>query len=130
MSEQVISEFAGLSQIHQQNFRLAVLLARSKQAVDGFGCSLCHKSHIIVTAASDQGMVDIHDRKPLVLTPEHAREWIDPDTSPERAQEIATEHCRPATDFHWYKVGKDVGNVRNQGSHLIQPLSLTSDADD
>ena len=35
---------------------------------------------VIITAASDQGMVDIHDRKPLVFTPEHAREWIDPDT--------------------------------------------------
>jgi putative SOS response-associated peptidase YedK len=75
---------------------------------------------VIITAASDQGMVDIHDRKPLVLAPEHAREWVDSETSPERAAEIAIEHCRPAEEFHWYKVGKDVGKVRNQGPHLIE----------
>lgn len=31
---------------------------------------------LIVTAAADQGLVDIHDRRPLVLTPEAAREWM------------------------------------------------------
>ena len=66
------------------------------------------------------GMVNTHDRKPLVLAPEHAREWVDPETSPQSAAEIAVEHCRPAEEFHWYKVGKDVGNVPNQGAHLIE----------
>lgn len=28
---------------------------------------------LIVTAAADQGLVDIHDRRPLVLSPEAAR---------------------------------------------------------
>lgn len=37
---------------------------------------------VIITAASDQGMVDVHDRKPLVLTPEHARKWIEPGLTP------------------------------------------------
>lgn len=44
---------------------------------------------VIITADSDQGMVDIHDRRPVVLSPEHAREWVDPETTPERAAEIA-----------------------------------------
>ena len=39
---------------------------------------------------------------------------------PERAAEIAFEHCRPTEDFHWYKVGKDVGNVRNQRARMIE----------
>ncbi|WP_220575399.1 SOS response-associated peptidase family protein, partial [Pseudomonas aeruginosa] len=30
---------------------------------------------LIVTAAADQGLVDIHDRRPLVLSPEAAQEW-------------------------------------------------------
>lgn len=77
---------------------------------------------VIITAASDSGMVDIHDRRPLVLSPEHAREWIDPDLSPERAQEIALECCRSTEDFEWFPVGKAVGNVRNQGPELIQPI--------
>lgn len=40
---------------------------------------------VIITAARDEGMVDVYDSKPLVVSPKHAREWIDPDTSPERA---------------------------------------------
>jgi putative SOS response-associated peptidase YedK len=36
-------------------------------------------------------MVDIHDRKPLVLAPEHAREWVAPEIFPECAAEIAVE---------------------------------------
>ncbi|ANF89304.1 hypothetical protein A7J50_6001 (plasmid) [Pseudomonas antarctica] len=35
---------------------------------------------VIITVDSDQGMVDIHDRRPVVLNAEHAREWIDPYT--------------------------------------------------
>ncbi|MCS6028976.1 SOS response-associated peptidase family protein [Klebsiella quasipneumoniae subsp. quasipneumoniae] len=31
---------------------------------------------LLVTAAADRGLVDIHDRRPLVLTPEAAREWM------------------------------------------------------
>ncbi|MGY2314072.1 SOS response-associated peptidase family protein [Pseudomonas sp. SDO5522_S412] len=77
---------------------------------------------VIITAASDQGMVDIHDRKPLVLTPEHAREWIDPSLTPGRAEEIAKECCQPVDDFEWYAVGKAVGNVKNQGANLLLPL--------
>lgn len=79
---------------------------------------------VIITAAADEGMVDIHDRKPLVLTPELAREWIDPSTPAERAEEIARDGCRPATDFKWHAVSKLVGNVRNQGPELIEPVPL------
>jgi putative SOS response-associated peptidase YedK len=76
---------------------------------------------VIITAASDQGMVDIHDRRPLVLAPEFAREWVDPATGPARAEEIAKEYCRPVEDFEWFPVSKAVGNVRNQGAELILP---------
>ncbi|WP_322114477.1 SOS response-associated peptidase family protein [Enterobacter ludwigii] len=31
---------------------------------------------LIVTSAADKGLVDIHDRRPLVLSPEAAREWM------------------------------------------------------
>lgn len=77
---------------------------------------------VIITAASDQGMVDIHDRKPLVLPPEHAREWIDPSLTPGRAEEIAKECCQSVDDFEWYAVGKTVGNVKNQGADLLLPV--------
>jgi putative SOS response-associated peptidase YedK len=77
---------------------------------------------VIITAAADQGMVDIHDRKPLVLQPELARKWLAPTTTSQCAEEIARDGCRPATDFKWYPVSKLVGNVRNQGAELIATL--------
>ena len=52
--------FAGLAEVHE-----------GMEADDRDGV-------VIITAASDEGMVDIHDRKPLILSPEHAREWIRP----------------------------------------------------
>ncbi|WP_332112566.1 SOS response-associated peptidase family protein [Pseudomonas carnis] len=76
---------------------------------------------VIITAASDQGMVDIHDRRPLVLASEHANEWLDPRITSSRAEEIAKEHCRPTEEFEWFPVGKAVDNVRNQGPELITP---------
>jgi len=81
---------------------------------------------VIITAASDQGMLDIHDRRPLVLTPELAREWMDPLTHAVRAEEIAQTHCRPVEDFEWYQVDKSVGNVNNQGAQLIVPIIVTA----
>lgn len=78
---------------------------------------------VVITAAADQGLVDIHDRKPLVLSPETAREWLDPATSGERLEAIVEVGCRPAQDFRWFPVGKAVGNVRNQGHELIEPVS-------
>ncbi|MDG6398430.1 SOS response-associated peptidase family protein [Pseudomonas quasicaspiana] len=77
---------------------------------------------VIITAASDSGMVDIHDRRPLVLTPEMAREWLDPATTAARAAEIAMTFSQPTEEFEWFKVGKAVGSVRNQAADLILPI--------
>ncbi|MCD5986455.1 SOS response-associated peptidase family protein [Pseudomonas sp. CDFA 553] len=78
---------------------------------------------VIITAASDSGMVDIHDRRPLVLTPEMAREWLDPTSDSKAAELIAKEGCRPVDDFEWFCVDKSVGNVSNQGAQLIDPVA-------
>lgn len=78
---------------------------------------------VVITAASDAGMLDIHDRRPVVLTPEMAREWIDTDLPAERAEQIARDACRPVEDFQWHAVGKEVGNIRNQGRSLIEPVA-------
>nr|WP_244915494.1 SOS response-associated peptidase family protein [Pantoea allii] len=59
---------------------------------------------VIVTAESSKGMVDIHDRRPLVLSPDSVREWLSKKTSPERAEQIAHEAALPESDFSWYKV--------------------------
>lgn len=78
-----------------------------------------HDGFAIITADSEGGMVDIHDRRPVALTPELAREWLDPATPKDRAEEIIRSQGSTAEAFNWYPVSKAVGNVRNQGKHLI-----------
>ena len=75
----------------------------------------------IVTSASDRGMVDIHDRMPVVLPPDVAREWLEAGLAPERAEDLARHHAVPVDQFEWYEVGKEVGNVRNKGRELVKP---------
>lgn len=75
---------------------------------------------VIITADSDAGMLDIHDRRPVVLSAECAAHWLDPELTPAEAEEIVREHGEPVDEFEWYPVGREVGNVRNEGPGLIQ----------
>lgn len=77
---------------------------------------------VIVTSASNQGMVDIHDRRPLVIPPDAVREWLSPETAPERAEEIARDAALPEKAFTWHPVSKKVGNIHNQGRELVETL--------
>lgn len=77
---------------------------------------------LIVTAAADKGLVDIHDRRPLVLVPDAAREWMKQDVSSKEAEEIAADGAVSADHFIWHPVTRAVGNVKNQGPELIEPV--------
>ena len=77
---------------------------------------------VIITADSEGGMVDIHDRRPVVLSPELAREWLDPATPKGRAEQMALFQGEPTDVFEWFRVSTAVGNVRNQGAGLIQRI--------
>lgn len=78
---------------------------------------------VIITAASDQGMVDIYDRRPVVFKHEQAREWMSSDLDQAYARGLLLECYQPTEDFEWFPVGKGVGNVKNQGPELIIPLA-------
>lgn len=78
---------------------------------------------VIMTSSSDAGMIDIHDRRPVVLSAECAAHWLDAELDPSEAEEIALEHGLPADEFAWYPVSAAVGNVRNEGPHLINRIS-------
>lgn len=82
-----------------------------------------HDGFVIITADAQSGMVDIHDRRPVVLAPDLAREWIDPATPKERAEQMALHQNEPSEAFEWFKVDRAVGNSRNQGAHLIERIS-------
>ena len=77
---------------------------------------------LIVTAAADQGLVDIHDRRPLALVPEAAGEWMHQDIGGKEAEEIAVDGAVSADHFTWHPVSHAVGNVKNEGPELIEAI--------
>ena len=82
-----------------------------------------HDGFVIITADSAGGMVDIHDRRPVVLNPALAREWLDPATPLARAEQLLLFQGEPSEVFEWFKVGTAVGNTRNDGPGLIEPVA-------
>lgn len=78
---------------------------------------------VIVTSASDAGMVDIHDRRPVVFAPGEACQWLDSALDDLHADELVHHHGRRVDEFEWYPVSKAVGNVRNQGVDLIRSVA-------
>lgn len=84
---------------------------------------------VIVTAAADAGMVDIHDRRPVVLAPEDARLWLDPDLPAEQAEHLARSMAVPADEFTWHAVSKAVNRVGHSDPRLILPVDPDATAD-
>ncbi|MEP8939232.1 SOS response-associated peptidase family protein (plasmid) [Enterobacter mori] len=54
---------------------------------------------LIVSSAADKGQIDIHDRCPLVLSPEVATDWMQPNVSSDEAEVFARERAVPADEF-------------------------------
>ena len=84
---------------------------------------------VIITADAQGGMLNIHDRRPVVLPADLAREWIDPNTTSQRAEQIVQELGLQSEAFEWYQVSKAVGNVKNTGAALIAPLDSKESPD-
>ena len=77
---------------------------------------------VIVTEDCEGGMVDIHDRRPVVLEPEDALRWIDPHTPVEEAAHIAQSKLLPTEEFQWWRVSRDVNlpDPSKNGRHLLE----------
>jgi putative SOS response-associated peptidase YedK len=80
---------------------------------------------VIVTCACEGGMVDIHDRRPVVLEPEDAWHWMNLKTPVEEAAHIAQTKSIPTEEFVWWKVDRAVNraDLDNNGKHLLSPVS-------
>jgi putative SOS response-associated peptidase YedK len=80
---------------------------------------------VIVTEAADEGLVDVHDRRPVVLGAEDAALWMDNDLPKEQAEQLARSMSLPPDCFVWYPVSKDVNKASNNNDSLIQPTEQT-----
>jgi len=79
----------------------------------------------IVTDDAAGGMVDIHDRRPIVLTPEGAATWIDPDLAVVDALDLLSTP-RPEDAFRWWQVTRAMGNSRYQEDDAAKSIQLRS----
>jgi putative SOS response-associated peptidase YedK len=70
-------------------------------------------------------MVDIHDRRPVVLEPEDAWDWMDPKTPVEEAAHIAQSRSLPSEAFTWWKVGRALNrpDPNNNTKELLESVS-------
>ena len=65
-------------------------------------------------------MRPLHDRMPVILAPGDYWAWLNGATPVERVQALVRP-C-PEAELAVHPVGTAVGNVRNEGANLIQPL--------
>lgn len=82
----------------------------------------------IITTEADPTCAAIHDRMPLIIGFDDLARWLGEDAATE--QSIAAL-LRPytANDLEIFSVDKRVGNVRNDGASLFEPLAETEPSD-
>ena len=82
-------------------------------------------SFTIMTRASAGALGSIHDRMPLFIDADYADVWLDPTTENVGDLLDATIDAAPAIvdGLAMREVGREVGNVRNNGPELIEPVA-------
>lgn len=75
-------------------------------------CSIC-------TTEANEFMAPLHDRMPVILGREVIDHWLDPSIQdPPELKPLLTQY--PSKEMQCWPIGKEVGNVRNQGPQLIE----------
>lgn len=77
---------------------------------------------VIVTDDAAGGMVDIHGRRPVALSAEDARLWMDAGVQYQQAEQIARQMALGPEFFEWFKVSTDVNRAGSSGARLIAPI--------
>ena len=69
-------------------------------------------------------LAHIHDRNPVLLSPDTFEAWLDPyiEGDGELLAAVSNDSDLVAGEAEFYKVGTDVGQVRNNTQSLITPL--------
>jgi len=106
--------------IHRKDGRPLFLLALAN--FGPFTENRAESGFVLVTDAADEGMLDIHDRRPVVLDAADAELWLNPDLSPEEALDFARRAALPCDAFEWYKVTTAVNRAGAQDPQMAQPL--------
>lgn len=83
-------------------------------------------SFSIITTPANEVVRPLHDRMPSILTPEAAKQWLDPGLDPSSLLELLKP--LPGSGIIRYPVSKRVNSIRNNDPELLKPAPPT-DAD-
>jgi putative SOS response-associated peptidase YedK len=79
------------------------------------------RSCTIITTSASQDMDGIHDRMPVILSPDTFDVWLDPDAE-DTSELTALVHSAPSGTLVHHPVDRRVGSVRNNGAGLIEAV--------
>ena len=77
----------------------------------------------VLTTSAEDSLGQIHDRMPLMLSPERYDAWLDPRNNSKDDLLALLEPAAPGR-LEAYPVSKLVSNVKNNGAELVDPLPL------
>lgn len=86
------------------------------------GAGSLHSCTIITTRANGV-MAPVHDRMPAILAPSVWNDWLAPAGDLDALRALLVPAADEVLEMH--RVATDVGNVRNDGAHLIDPFDDT-----
>ena len=94
-------------------------------ALGNFGSYTAHRAEagfVLVTDDASEGMLDIHDRRPVVLDAADAALWLDPGLTPQQALELARATALKPDAFAWFKVSNTMNRAGVDGAQVALPL--------
>jgi putative SOS response-associated peptidase YedK len=78
------------------------------------------RTYTILTTDPNELMEPIHNRMPVIIPPKEYERWMAP-TDPAHLP-VDLLRAYPAEEMKAWKVGKAVGNTRNNDASLVEPL--------
>jgi putative SOS response-associated peptidase YedK len=78
---------------------------------------------VVITSASDTGLLDPYLRSPLIFDVAQARQWLDVGTTPDEARRLAAQVSLAADGFEWFPVSLGVNSVHNDERAFSEPIT-------
>lgn len=113
----------GIRAISNRGLSIRKTVSQFRWSASRPGCSatvLVETGFSITTDDAAGGMVDIHDRRPVCLSPDDALAWMNPNTTVEKALPLLWTPC-PESAFQWWQVTRAMGNCRYQLLDASEP---------
>jgi putative SOS response-associated peptidase YedK len=79
------------------------------------------ESCVMLTTQANELLGQLHDRMPVILSPNDWATWLDPEKQDPASLEYLYEPY-PAADMASYLVDTRVNNARNEGPDLVEPI--------